>query len=274
MKTALPAALLVAACAAPGPAPDARSLADAESAFAAHSVREDMRAAFLAHFAADGVLVRGGWKTARETLGPQAAPPIVLDWRPVHVEMAASGDMGLSTGPWRITARGEAAPSRFGQFVSIWTRAPGGPWRVSVDLGISHPGPTLWPEPLDARVSPGVRAGTPLEGAESAYSEIAARSGMRVAWAEWGAADLRVYREGLDPAVSRGGASRRMWEETHHVFTVERSATAASGEFGYARGHYAALDAPARIEGYYLHVWRHETAGWRLVADVINPAKG
>jgi ketosteroid isomerase-like protein len=274
MRIHLLAALVATACATPGPAPDPGSLAAAETAFAAQSVREDMRAAFLANFASDGVFVRDGWKNTRETLGPGSAPPIVLDWRPVHVEVAASGDMGLSTGPWRITARGAAEPSRFGQFVSIWTRAPGGPWQVAVDLGISHPGPALWQEPLDARVSPGVPTSAPLDAAESAYSGIAARSGMRIAWADWGAADLRVYREGLDPAVSRGAASRRMWDETRHVFTVERSATAASGEFGYARGHYASPDAPARIEGYYLHVWRHEAPGWRLVADVINPVKG
>src|SRR4051812_23374015 len=193
MKIMPLAAVLVAACATTGPRPDPHSLAAAESAFAAHSVREDMRAAFLAAFAPDGVLVRDRWMTAQESLGPRPAPPIVLDWRPVHVEVAGSGEMGLSTGPWRITARGASEPGRFGQFVSVWTRAPGSPWKVAVDIGISTPGPVLWDAPLQAAVSAGTRADEPLDAAEAAFSEAAAHAGMRAAWAQWAASDVRIY---------------------------------------------------------------------------------
>src|SRR6202162_2571913 len=80
-------------------------LAAAESAFAAHSVREGMRAAFLAHFADDGVLVRDGWTNGNAYLAGRPDPPIVLDWRPVLAEVAASGEIGLSTGPWKLTSK-------------------------------------------------------------------------------------------------------------------------------------------------------------------------
>src|ERR1700674_5265777 len=68
------------------------SLAAAESAFAAQSVREGMRAAFLAHFADDGVFVRDGWTNANAYLAGRPAPPVVLDWRPVYTEGAVSRD--------------------------------------------------------------------------------------------------------------------------------------------------------------------------------------
>src|ERR1700752_324379 len=108
---ALAAAAALAGCATP-PSPvatlqDAVSLAAAESAFAAHSVREDMRVAFIANFAADGVFVRNGWVVARDDLAPRKAPPIVLDWKPVYAEAAASGEMGLSTGPSKITSKAD-----------------------------------------------------------------------------------------------------------------------------------------------------------------------
>src|SRR2546430_3678148 len=61
---------------------DGSSLARAESAFAAQSVREDMRSAFLVHFAPDGVFVREAWVNAHQYLAAHPAPPIVLDWRP------------------------------------------------------------------------------------------------------------------------------------------------------------------------------------------------
>src|SRR5258706_10708676 len=63
------------------------SLAAAETAFAAHSLREDHRVAFMANFAGDGVYVRDGWVVANADLAKQAAPAIVLDWRPVYTEV-------------------------------------------------------------------------------------------------------------------------------------------------------------------------------------------
>src|SRR3954469_11663458 len=103
MKTSpLVASLALAACALPAPMADTDrlSLAAAESAFAAHSVREDMRTAFLANFADDGMFVRNGWLVSNTYLAGQKAPPIVLDWKPVYTEIAPSGELGLSTGPW------------------------------------------------------------------------------------------------------------------------------------------------------------------------------
>ena len=113
------------------------SLAAAETEFGRHSVREDMRVAFLAAFADDGVFVRNGWTNSNAYLRDRPAPPIVLDWHPQYVEVAKSGELGLSTGPWKITSKADPTlPASHGQFVSIWRRVGTGPWKVEVDLGI------------------------------------------------------------------------------------------------------------------------------------------
>jgi ketosteroid isomerase-like protein len=270
MKRTLCLLAMLAACTTL-PADDApASLAAAETAFAAHSVREDMRVAFLAHFAPGGVLVREGWRTAREAWEPQPAPPIVLDWRPVYVETAASGEMGMSTGPWRITPRGAAAPQRFGQFFSIWSREPGGPWRVDIDIGIPHPQPVLWDAPLVAVRTPAVPgAAGSLEEAEAAFAQLAATQGA-AAWQRWGAQDLRLYREGSPPRLGLFAALPAV-DAKPARWIAERTATAASRDFGYARGTVRGLPA-GELAGYYLHVWRREAGGWRLVADVFNAA--
>jgi ketosteroid isomerase-like protein len=253
---------------------NARSLAAAETAFAAHSVREDMRAAFLGAFADDGVLVRNGWVTARDSIGTRPAPPIVLDWRPVYTEVAASGDMGLSTGPWKITSKVDAgAPPAYGQFVSIWKRADGGPWRVAVDLGIFHAQPVFWDRPLEtvAVASEPAAAGDTIEAAELRFAETSRTQGPRAAYARHGSSSLRLYRSPLDPMVGKENAlAWRGLDAEHREWTIEKSEAARSGDFGYARGSYS--NAASRIDGWFMRVWHREAGEWRIALDVVNLA--
>ena len=278
MRTAaIAAAALLAACAHQAPTMDApASLAAAETAFAAHSVREDMRAAFLAAFADDGVIVRNGWTVSNAHLARQPAPPIVLDWRPQYVEVAASGELGLSTGPWKITSKAAPeTPATFGQFVSVWRRAPGGPWKVAVDLGIGHPDPSLWDQPLEARTVAAVPA-APRSGiaeAEEEFQRIATAKGTRAAYAALGARDLRLYRNGQAPRASLAAAlDTPAAGQDGLAWKRERIETSRSADLGYARGSYARTSHPAATLGYFLRVWRREAAGWRIVMDVANPA--
>ncbi len=274
------AALAAAGCAQqpiqPRAMDDAQSLAAAETAFAAQSVREDMRAAFLAHFADDGVFVRNAWAVAKESLGTQAAPPIVLDWRPVHTEVAASGELGLSTGPWKVSGKAKPeAPPAFGQFVSVWRREGGGPWRVAVDIGIAHPQSALWDEPLAALPS-AAQSALPAGGIEAAELDFVAdahAASPRSAYAKHGSERMRFYRNDLAPALGKGAAlaSPGMTDEKL-AWVLDRTEIARSRDFGYARGSYAALAAPQKPLGYFLRVWRFERGEWRIVMDVTNPA--
>ncbi len=269
------AAVALAGCAHAPPMDATASLAAAETAFAAHSVREDMRAAFLAAFADDGVFVRDGWTVSNAYLAKQPAPPIVLDWRPKYVEVAASGELGLSTGPWKITSKAKPdAPPSYGQFVSIWRRAPGGPWKVEVDLGIAHPQPALWEAPLQTRGAPADVApgGETFAQAEADFHRRSASAGVRAAYESRGAADMRLYRAGIMPVAGRAAAlSAAAVGDARLQWTIERLETARSGDFGYARGAYG---EGGRTAGYFLRVWRREAGSWRIVLDVTNEARG
>jgi ketosteroid isomerase-like protein len=270
-------AFALSACAhAPAADEAAVALAAAESAFAAQSVREDMRVAFLANFADDGVFVRNGWIPSNAFLRTRPAPPIVLDWRPAFTEVAASGELGLSTGPTRYVSKARPdEPPAFGQYVSVWRRAGSGPWKVEADLGIAHPGAHLWQEPLVARRAPETRD-APAEGlaqAEARFSRDSARQGVRAAVAAYAASTMRYYRPGLPPAIGRDAAlaSAAMAEE-RIAWIAERVETARSQDFGYARGRYESAAAPGVARGWFLRVWHREADGWRIAMDVANPA--
>ena len=277
MKTPILAAALVAGCTtmtAGGP-DTVQELARAETAFAAESVRTDMRAAFLDNFAPDGVLVSGGaWVNARARLEPRPAPPIVLDWRPWHVEVAASGELGLSTGPWIREPRGGGA-SAHGQFVSIWRRQEDGRFKVEVDIGISHPAPWAEQAGIDYVLTPPatVRGSGGLEAAESAFVAASLRGGPRAGYDAYASERVLLYREGSTPLQGRAsalGASAPPQAPT--VWFAERIALSRSDEFGYVRGNYADAAQPDRVLGQFLRVWRREAGKWRIVLDVVNAA--
>jgi len=245
MKT-LPAlfAVALAGCAATPPSMDVpASLAAAETAFAAHSMRENMRPAFLANFADDGMTPREhGWVASNEFLAARPNPPIVLDWRPQYVEAAASGDLGLSTGPTKLVANARPDVTHYGQYVSIWRRQDGGPWKVIVDLGISNATPVFWDQPLQAAFVQGARGAldpAALLEAEAAFSRLSAASGARSAYGTLASERLRFYRDNGGPAVGLAAAKAG---DSEAGVAGAGGAEAGGAEAGAARG---ALDSDA-----------------------------
>jgi len=132
------AAGLVGACAAVQPTPQvARAeVFVAERAFARSMAERDL-AAFGRHVAEDSVFFSGG----RQVLRGKAAvvegwkgffegATAPFSWEPDQVEVLASGQLALSTGPVR-NPRGEA----IARFNSIWQRRGDGRWLVIFDKG-------------------------------------------------------------------------------------------------------------------------------------------
>lgn len=278
MKIALVAtACLAAACGMTPPRNEptdaALSLAQAERAFAAQSVRENTRAAFLAHFAADGMLVKDGWSAAMPALQAQPVAPVVLDWHPAYVEVARSADLGLSTGPWTITPREPARPVAHGHFVSLWGRE-NGQWKVMADIGISHPAPTFAEATLETRAADASRCRdeAPLEDAEQRFAALARAGDVRSALRALAARDLRLYREGslprvgLEAALASGAA-----ESSSRRYDLQGSRLARSRELGFAYGSYSGARDAER--GAWLRVWRCEPEGWRVALDIANAAR-
>jgi hypothetical protein len=239
-------------------------------------MRSDMVSAFLANFSHEGVLVNTGWARAQAVLSGRPPPPIDLDWAPAHVEVAASGEIGLSTGPWIRKSRDKPdAPPAHGHFVSIWRRAAGEPWRVEVDLGIPHPEAIA--KPTAVEVAPPASAGQggeSLEHAEAAFVQASLHSGPKAAYEAYAAERLLFYREGHAPFRGKAAAlaSGRM-DDSPTLWLADARSVSRSDEFGYVRGTFADAADPASVRGYFLRVWRREGAAWRIVLDVTNAAR-
>jgi ketosteroid isomerase-like protein len=264
------------------------SLVEAERAFASMSVRTSQREAFLATFAEDGVSFAPAPVNTRESLsaGPPGEQKFTLDWEPVTGDVAASGDLGYSTGPYTVSQGPDAGSTKItgqGWFFSIWKRAAGGPWRVAADFGVSTPPVgVLRPRPFQRAASRAVPAASPAKGgggngelldAERAFADQASRDGSPAAYRARATADVRVYRQGSAPLVGPEEAEPRLPPRGARVtWEPGFAAVSSAGDLGYAYGAYtvrASITATPTL-GYYLHVWKRMPPGWRLAADVTN----
>jgi hypothetical protein len=287
---ALLAAILAGACAVEPSAPEGAldELFAAERAFAKDSTERGMRAAFLEHFATDGVDFRPGPGVMRQRMLARPAPAdplaLVLDWSPQAGAVARAGDLGYTTGPFSLSnARDASAPTRYGYFFSVWKRE-NATWRVGLDAGVSTPAAPA-PNSLAAPAAPrasafawanaggrgkeallaldrGARSLDPDPADASSYFELLANS-------------VRVFREG-SYAIVGADAARRTLAATGRrvVWTPAGAGTSASDDLGYTYGRFVRfIGASEEASGYYVHVWQRDggIGAWRIVAEVQLP---
>jgi ketosteroid isomerase-like protein len=120
---------------------DPGELMRADSAFAAMSVGQGTKAAFLAYATDDAISFGGGAQISegREAIGagfdgfPSGA---VLDWWPVAAAIAESGDLGCTVGEAKI-----ASLNHYSKYLTIWRRQRDGGWKFVADGGNQRPAP-------------------------------------------------------------------------------------------------------------------------------------
>jgi ketosteroid isomerase-like protein len=262
------------------------SLVKAERAFARTSVQTSQREAFLANFADDGVWFSPGPENTNDALRKQpapAGPPArTLDWEPTTGDVAASGDLGYTTGPYVSTPRASDAPLRTGWFFSVWRWRGDVQWKVAADFGVEGPAsgplrPRAFKRAEVRAVQPKAKAGPKvsadeLRAAEGAFAALAAERGLQAAYGEWSTKDVLVYRQGSRPLDGRV-AVLSVTPSAPLRLTLQPSHAEASqaGDLGFTYGAYTeAAERGEPKHGYYLHVWKRLADGWKLAVDVTN----
>ena len=271
--------VIAAALAASAPDVDAAPIVASENLFAADAQRFGVRLAFLSHFDADSWLLRPYPVPALAALARDADDGSRLEWAPEIAGIAASGDMGFTSGAWSAHAPG-MDKSVHGHFLTVWKRGDDGIWRVQVDGGVGHAAleqpaalKTIEIAAKDhASPSPEAFAGRrkALETADDKLRDALGRA-QGDATSIWrGVADtgFRVLRAKQLPAegdaawalvatnpARRGSGARRAYE------------VASSGDFAYTLGGEAAC----RECGSYYRIWRWRDDRWRLFIDLETP---
>lgn len=267
------------------------SMIKTERAFAAMSAEKGIRQSFMAFIADDGILfrptaVRGKqWMTEHPLPVSDALP--LLSWWPTFADMAISGDMGYTTGPWEYKNNiSDPKPVAFGNFLTVWKKKPDGTWKFAIDLGISNPQPVSverdWQPPIVVKqVSFGsaikVRSGTTaLLARDHEFSKTSESLGAQKAFAAYASDGVRVFRENKAPFVGKTLAVSALPDKsTVWIWQPAFADVAQSGDLGYSYGTYwlRSNDATHKTleSGNYYRIWKRQGNTWKVVADLLNP---
>jgi ketosteroid isomerase-like protein len=279
------------------------SLVEAERSFSRMSVERGARESFLAFFADDGINFQPHPTNTREAYlkrpAPAARPPVTLYWEPVFADVSRAGDLGYTTGPYRLSDQSaERKPTRHGYYFSIWKRQPpDGAWKVALDVGIRTPAPDAAERRLRFQAawqtSPAKSAGAnydpereraALLEADREFIRVADTRGTAKAFQAHLADEARLHRHGIFPLTNRD-TIRSFLAPKRFMLSGEplKAEVAGSNDLGYTYGRYELREGDARQhataepeKGYYVRVWKRDgasggTGRWKIVLDTTHP---
>lgn len=257
-----------------------RELVDAERKFAALTREQGISEGFLTYLGEEAVSFRPEPVLIRNRYAENPDIPGRLIRDPETADIAASGDLGYTAGPYSLF-RGGSDHADHGHYVSIWEKQAG-VWKVVLDVGIRTPGP----ESFDTAgvVESGYRA-TVIAGSvereqehlmnrDRDFSSLALIMGMEEAYANLAMDPFRFYREGRFPARKLSELNRVMEDSSRRIrLDPLKAVSAASCDLGYSygTGRTGSGDAEKRIS--YLHIWKRPRRGsaWKLVLVLHLP---
>jgi len=250
----------------------ATEVLDAEKRFAAYSVQHGTKAAFLQFADSNGlVFEQGKAVNAIATWNVREARPGVLNWYPIYGWMAASGDLGFTTGPWTFQpkANSDSIVAR-GQFNTVWHKTATGEWKFLLDMGIGKtPDFAAATFPFSNKkiaFTPGTL--DDLLKAEELFSQrtgnvLHRKDGYTAAVSREA---FLLNRNNQLPVTTINDMGTLLTSMPQSIaYKAEGSGIAKSGDLGYV---YGTTTINGKADN-YLRIWRREGKAWKLVLEVL-----
>jgi ketosteroid isomerase-like protein len=258
----------------------AQTLVENEAKFVQMGHDQGSRAAFLHFLADDAITFQPSPINAKKSWFARTDDGPSLKWQPVFAAVAASCDLGYTTGPaeWRARKEDEK-PQGYGQSVSIWKKQKDGEWRVVIDIGGSAPGAQKVEDPPELGITAPAPAKVDLAAAKKKLREAetwfanTAKTDSTAALIGSSDPSVRVIRDGVYPAVGRAPANL-MLSVRRGELTMERlgGEMSAAGDLAYSYGRYNVVRSQDSERGHYLQIWRTDDKGvWKLTLDFQSP---
>lgn len=255
----------------------ALQLAQKEREFSQSAATRGFIRAFLDYFDDSCVAFYPQPENAKHALTGEPESQASLVWRPIFVEVSASGDFGFTTGPSEYRAGGvKDSMAYYGHFVSVWKKNSDGKWKVVLDIGSSCPKSEKKEEMFLAKELPPhkmnksfsvERERVVMMAADSALSNLLQARGSKTALQKFASDDVRVYRKGLFPAQGKNNGVELVKNEKPLHYNLYAGEISSAADLGFTYG--IAVDAASDTSS-YVRIWQKEN-GWKDAVDVLKP---
>lgn len=268
-----------------------QSMVATERAFAQASLDQGTRPAFLAYIAEDGILFRptpvNGKKWLQENPLPASDKRPLLAWQPVFADIAISGDLGYTFGPWEFKPDiKDEKPAAYGHFATVWKKQSDGSWKFVIDHGISHPEAAIdikpWKLPADYQAKTWEPSKFNLASErqdlfahDRKFAKASAERGLIKAFLDYADSEARLFRNGHYPFVGTDGIRQALAKtpaEALVTWEPSNGDLATSADLGYTYGSYTIVSKakPQTIikRGNYVRIWKKRSGIWKLALDV------
>lgn len=201
-----------------------------------------------------------------------ALESLVIQWSPLHVEVARDGGFGVSWGALSLVSRtGSEAGVVSGRYLAAWKR-DGETWRLMAFAPlVTIPGVPVLPTGAASRAT----ASGVFAQADRDFAAMAGRDGAPVAFETFAALDAVTFSgSGVlnrGPAAIRASLEAGSLRSAHWEWAPFVAESATSGDLGFTVGRATiqieSPDGPRVSHSKYLSLWRLENGRGRFLAD-------
>jgi ketosteroid isomerase-like protein len=259
------------------------SMREAERNFARSSVMIGRNAAFAENFADESVIFTDRWLTNGKQFSKERKPaPVVLKWEPEYMDISASRDFGISTGPWEAQEyRPNTAPVATGYFLTVWKKFPDGSWKVILDGGSETPvnkdshhkfsfpdgADKPFPNPPVKETSSSCKE---LLESEKQISEEWTKNPL--SYMSFLAPDSRMQLKGHLPSTERDTIKTWIGHlDKSFLWKSVGAGAATSGDLAFTYGVLEMSGNHKLTKGHYVRIWKSKPqTGWKIVLEMIN----
>ena len=247
------------------------ALIQAEKNFAAYSVANSTKEAFLNFLDSAGIIFDKGkpangittWKKREKGSG-------VLNWRPQFAEISGSGDFGYTTGPWAFQNSSNDTVVARGQYTTVWQINSKGEWKFLVDLGVTNTPPVLATELKKIDITKRSSAGTTRHDspviAENNFL-IAVSKDKSKAYKKYLSSKSILNRNGHLPATNSADQKKLLDLTTPSIqYKLDGAGMSPNMDLGYA---YGTTTINGKTDN-YLRIWRWEKDEWKIALEVLR----
>lgn len=263
--------------------PPLQSLIDAEKNFAQTAVDKNVKTAFLSNLDENSIVFRNGEPiNGQKNWENEEANDNYLFWWPVYADIAASHDLGYTTGPAVFgKSRTEQKAEGGVYYSSVWRKNRVGEWKIATDLGSStfpadgaHEEIRTYSKSSDAKQNKVdvVKSEKDLLGIDLQYMADLNKARKSFS-ADFYSPEGRMHRPRVAPMVGLS-AIQQYQEENKFEFEQAGGGISQSGDLGYTYGK-AKVELmnegqPQIINANFIRVWKKENGSWKIVFDAIG----